>query len=73
MPCAFCCLPAWQPPASLRGSVLLRSLVVVDEVHASDPYMRTLLVKALQRHLAAGGHAMLLSATLTHRTCVMSC
>jgi len=46
---------------------------VVDEVHASDPYMRTLLVKALQRHLAAGGHAMLLSATLTHRTCVMSC
>jgi len=51
--------------AHLRGSVLLRSLVVADEVHASDPYMRTLLVKALQRHLAAGGHAMLLSATLT--------
>lgn len=51
--------------AHLRGSVLLRSLVVVDEVHASDPYMRTLLLKALKRHLAAGGHALLLSATLT--------
>ena len=51
--------------AHLRGTVLLRSLVVVDEVHASDPYMRALLVKALQRHQAAGGHALLLSATLT--------
>ncbi len=51
--------------AHLRGSVLLRSLVVVDEVHASDTYMRTLLVRALKRHLAAGGHALLLSATLT--------
>jgi CRISPR-associated endonuclease/helicase Cas3 len=51
--------------AHLRASVLLRSLVVVDEVHASDPYMRTLLLAALQRHLAAGGHALLLSATLT--------
>lgn len=51
--------------AHLRGSVLLRSLVVVDEVHASDPYMRALLLQALKRHLAAGGHALLLSATLT--------
>lgn len=51
--------------AHLRATVLLRSLVVVDEVHASDPYMRTLLLSALRRHLAAGGHALLLSATLT--------
>lgn len=51
--------------AHLRASALLRSLVVVDEVHASDPYMRALLVAALQRQLAAGGHALLLSATLT--------
>lgn len=50
--------------AHLRGTVLLRALVVVDEVHASDTYMRTLLVRALQRHQAAGGHALLLSATL---------
>lgn len=51
--------------AHLRATVLLRSLVVVDEVHASDPYMRTLLLSALRRHLTAGGHALLLSATLT--------
>jgi CRISPR-associated endonuclease/helicase Cas3 len=51
--------------AHLRASVLLRALVVVDEVHASDAYMRGLLRKALQRHLRAGGQAMLLSATLT--------
>ena len=51
--------------AHLRASVSLRALVVVDEVHASDPYMRTLLAAALRRHHAAGGHSMLLSATLT--------
>lgn len=51
--------------AHLRASAVLRSLVVVDEVHASDPYMRALLLSALQRHLSAGGHALLLSATLT--------
>jgi CRISPR-associated endonuclease/helicase Cas3 len=51
--------------AHLRASVLLRSLVVVDEVHASDPYMRALMLSSLQRHLVAGGHALLLSATLT--------
>lgn len=55
--------------AHLRGSVLLRSLVVVDEVHASDPYMRSLLQRALRRHLAAGGHALLLSATLADDAC----
>jgi CRISPR-associated endonuclease/helicase Cas3 len=61
--------------AHLRGGLLLRSLVVVDEVHASDPYMRTLLGNALKRHLAAGGHAMLLSATLTAdaRDALMRC
>jgi CRISPR-associated endonuclease/helicase Cas3 len=51
--------------AHLRATVSLRALVVVDEVHASDRYMRTLLRMALKRHVAAGGHAMLLSATLT--------
>jgi CRISPR-associated endonuclease/helicase Cas3 len=33
--------------AHLRTSVLLRSLVVVDEVHASDPNMRTLLAASV--------------------------
>ncbi len=50
--------------AHLRGSALLRSLLVVDEVHASDPYMSALLGRLLDAHGACGGHALLLSATL---------
>jgi CRISPR-associated endonuclease/helicase Cas3 len=50
--------------AHLRGAALLRALLVVDEVHASDVYMSTLLAGILRRHLQAGGHALLLSATL---------
>ena len=50
--------------AHLRGSTLLRHLLVVDEVHASDRYMEGLLVGLLRGHLRAGGHALLLSATL---------
>ena len=48
----------------MRASALLRALVVVDEVHASDAYMGELLRVALERHADAGGHALLLSATL---------
>lgn len=48
----------------LRGFALLRSLLVVDEVHASDAYMSMILVDVLRRHQEAGGHALLLSATL---------
>lgn len=51
----------------LRAASLLRHLVVVDEVHASDAYMSSLLEAVLERHLAAGGHAMLMSATLGER------
>ncbi len=51
--------------AHLRGSLALRALVVVDEVHASDAYMTALLHTALDRHVGAGGHALLMSATLT--------
>ena len=50
--------------AHLRASCLMRHLLVVDEVHASDAYMQRLLQQLLRDHLAAGGHAMLLSATL---------
>lgn len=50
--------------AHLRGSLLLRHLLVVDEVHASDRYMGDLLAELLRWHVAAGGHALLLSATL---------
>lgn len=50
--------------AHLRYGMLSRSLLVVDEVHASDSYMSALLAQLLKAHLAAGGHALLLSATL---------
>jgi CRISPR-associated endonuclease/helicase Cas3 len=50
--------------AHLRGAALLRALLVVDEVHASDVYMGTVLKGILRRHVHAGGHAVLLSATL---------
>ncbi|TVR13373.1 MAG: CRISPR-associated helicase Cas3' [Planctomycetota bacterium] len=48
----------------LRGTCLLRHLLIVDEVHASDVYMGTILQGLLQRQVDAGGHALLLSATL---------
>ena len=50
--------------AHLRHALLARSLLVVDEVHASDAYMRVLLEGLLEAHLACGGQALLLSATL---------
>ena len=50
--------------AHLRGASLARSLLVVDEVHASDAYMAEILSALLDAHLAVGGHALLMSATL---------
>lgn len=50
--------------AHLRMTALLRHLLVVDEVHASDAYMTEILEEVLQRHRSAGGHAFLMSATL---------
>lgn len=50
--------------AHMRRAMLSRSLLVVDEVHASDEYMTVLLTQLLQGHLQTGGHALLLSATL---------
>ena len=50
--------------AHLRGSLLLRSLLVVDEVHASSVFAGALLADLLRSHREAGGHALLLSATL---------
>ena len=50
--------------AHLRGSALSRSLLVIDEVHASDAYMTEILKHLLDGHLATGGYAMLMSATL---------
>ena len=53
--------------AHLRGSALSRSFLVIDEVHASDTYMTEILVRLLGGHLATGGYAMLMSATLGGR------
>ncbi|MDH5493888.1 MAG: CRISPR-associated endonuclease Cas3'', partial [Myxococcales bacterium] len=50
--------------AQMRASALMRQLLVVDEVHASDAYMNELLGHVLRHHLRAGGHALLMSATL---------
>ena len=50
--------------AHFRGATLARSLLVVDEAHASDAYMTELLDTVLRGHLALGGHALLMSATL---------
>ena len=50
--------------AHFRAAAMARSLLVVDEVHASDAYMTELLRTLLQGHLDLGGHALLMSATL---------
>lgn len=58
-------LSALQVKHSLLRSVCLdRHLLVVDEVHASDTYMREVLRALLDGHLRRGGWALLLSATL---------
>ena len=50
--------------AHLRAAALSRSLLVIDEVHASDRYMTEVQTHLLDMHLGRGGHAMLMSATL---------
>lgn len=50
--------------AHLRAAALARSLLVIDEVHASDRYMTEVQKHLLDMHVGRGGHAMLMSATL---------
>ena len=49
---------------SLRLLGLVGKVLIVDEVHASDAYMHTLLCQLLSLHARAGGSVILLSATL---------
>jgi len=49
---------------SLRLFGLIGHILIVDEVHAYDPYMNKLLQSLLSFHGAFGGTAILLSATL---------
>jgi CRISPR-associated endonuclease/helicase Cas3 len=55
-------LPARHQSLRLLG--LTGKVLLVDEVHAFDPYMRSLLAALLRAHAAQGGSAILLSATL---------
>src|SRR5258706_9083977 len=48
----------------LRAWCLARQLLVIDEVHASDPYMSEIITHLVNEHLALGGYALLMSATL---------
>lgn len=50
--------------AHLRGTTLSRALLVIDEVHASDPYMTEVQRNMVRSHLGLGGHVLLMSATL---------
>ncbi len=49
---------------SLRLWGLAGKILIVDEVHACDDYVRTLLSRLLEFHAGFGGSAILLSATL---------
>ncbi|MDX1653597.1 MAG: CRISPR-associated helicase Cas3' [Candidatus Competibacteraceae bacterium] len=48
----------------LRLLGLFGKVLIVDEVHANDPYMHRVLQSLLRFHAAGGGSAVLLSATL---------
>jgi len=50
--------------AWMRHAALSRNLLVIDEVHASDPYMLEIVRSLVRRQLDVGGHALLMSATL---------
>ncbi|MDD3249429.1 MAG: CRISPR-associated helicase Cas3' [Smithellaceae bacterium] len=53
---------------SLRLFGLANHILIIDEVHAYDPYMNKLLQNLLTFHAALGGSAIMLSATLPTHT-----
>ncbi|MDP0562628.1 MAG: CRISPR-associated helicase Cas3' [Candidatus Endonucleobacter sp. (ex Gigantidas childressi)] len=58
-------LPAKHQSLRLLG--LTGKVLLVDEVHAYDPYMQSLLNALLKAHASQGGSAILLSATLPEK------
>lgn len=52
---------------SLRLLGLAGKVLIVDEVHAYDPYMQQLLMAVLNAHARQGGSVILLSATVPAR------
>lgn len=51
---------------SLRIAGLRQKVLIVDEVHAYDPYVLRLLCALLRTHATQGGSVILLSATVPH-------
>ncbi len=58
-------LPARHQSLRLLG--LQRKILIVDEVHAYDPYMEHLLSVLLEAHARGGGSVILLSATIPQK------
>jgi len=56
------------PHAHMRMGGLLNSFLVVDEVHATSTYMAEILKDVVRVHASAGGHALLMSATVQSST-----
>ena len=52
---------------AMRLAALSQRVLVIDEVHAYDPYVSRLINTLLRFHAALGGSAILLTATLTLR------
>jgi len=50
--------------AHLRLACLVRNLLVIDGIHASDDFMMALVERLVTFFRAAGGHVLLLSATV---------
>ena len=57
-------LPARHQSLRLLG--LMRRVLILDEVHAYDPYMQREIERLLEFQAALGGSAIILSATLPH-------
>jgi CRISPR-associated endonuclease/helicase Cas3 len=53
--------------AWMRHALLSRHLLVIDEVHASDPYMMSIVYSLVRRHIDLGGYVLAMSATLGER------
>lgn len=53
---------------SLRVYGLMGKVLIIDEVHAYDPYMEGLMSNLIRLHTQYGGHTVLLSATLPTAT-----
>jgi CRISPR-associated endonuclease/helicase Cas3 len=52
------------PHAHLRAAALARSLLVIDEVHASDHFMARIIESLVELFALSGGHVLMMSATL---------